>query len=119
MPVFITILLMSAGAGAMAGNLHYLELVNTAPASVSAFAIADAGSENWRDVPLGTMALHGGGDSTTIGIVDAAGCRHDLRATFADGRVLIQRSFDVCKYRSYHIGPYLRRAEPGEPPARP
>ena len=118
MPVFITILLMSASAGATADNLHYLHLVNTAPTSISTFAIADAGSENWRDVPLGTRVLRGGGDSTTISIVDGAGCRHDLRATFADGRVLIQRSFDVCKYRSYHIGPYLRRAEPAEPSAR-
>jgi len=61
------------------------------------------------------MALRGGGDSTTISIVDGADRLHDLRATFADARVLIQRSFDVCKYRSYHVGPYLRRATAGKP----
>ncbi|HJT97310.1 MAG TPA: hypothetical protein VJ696_03270, partial [Rhodanobacteraceae bacterium] len=57
--------------------------------------------------------LHGGGNSATVAIgKDGEGCLYDLRARFADGRVLVQRRFDVCKYRSYHTGQYLRRRAP-------
>lgn len=116
MHLFITLLLMTASTGAAAGNLHYLELVNTAPARIVAFSTADAGSEDWRDVSLETMGLRGGGDSTTIGI--EGGCRQDLRATFVDGRVLIQRGFNVCRYRSYHTGQHLRRTKQRVPHER-
>lgn len=111
MRAFITGLLLSACTTIHAAGMHYLELVNTAPAALTAFAIADAGSDDWRQIPLGATALHGGGESTTVGIEHGAGCRRDLRATFADGRVLLQRGFDVCKYRTYHTGRYLRSAE--------
>jgi hypothetical protein len=111
MRAFIIGLLLSACGTTSAAGMHYLELVNTAPATMTAFAIADAGSDDWREIPLGATALRGGGDSTTIGIEHGAGCRRDLRATFADGRILLQRGFDVCKYRTYHTGRYLRRPE--------
>jgi hypothetical protein len=110
MRAFTTGLLLSACTANAAGR-HYLDLVNTAPATMRSFAIADAGSDDWREIPLGATGLRGGGESTTINIENGAACRRDLRATFADGRVLLQRGFDVCKYRTYHSGGYLRSAE--------
>jgi len=102
------ITLLLAGGTATAGDLHYLDLVNTAPSSLTAFAVAAVGSDDWRAVELGDVPLRGGGDSTTVAI--RGDCVRDLRSTFRDGRVLVQRSFDVCRYRSYHTGQYLRRA---------
>lgn len=100
-------LLLAAGA-AVAGERHYLDLVNTAPTSLVAFDVALPGSDDWRAIALSDTALRGGGDSTIVAI-RGGGCVRDLRSTFRDGRVLIQRGFDTCRYRSYHTGQYLRR----------
>ncbi|HEY0230451.1 MAG TPA: hypothetical protein VGC55_04285 [Dokdonella sp.] len=103
--------LLAASRVCAADPVHYVELVNTARASLSSFAVAAAGSGEFRPVALGAAALQGGGDSTTIGIA-GAGCLRDFRAEFADGRVLMQKNFNVCTLRSYHTGQYLRRREP-------
>jgi hypothetical protein len=103
------LILVTATTASAADTNYYLDLVNTANNSLVAFAVAPVGSNAFRDVRFGSRALQGGGDSTTIAIRnDASGCLRDLRAEFANGRVLIQRNFDVCKYRSYHTGRYLR-----------
>lgn len=102
-----------------AATVHYVEVVNTAKDSLVAFAQAPAGSGDFRDLPLGG-SLQGGGDSTTVAIeTDSRGCLRDLRVEFADGRVLIQRGFDVCRYGSYHVGAHLRAALRSPSPARP
>jgi hypothetical protein len=107
--LFSTALLLGAANIAHAGTTYYVDLVNTANNSITAFAIAPAGSRNFHAVPLGDIALHGGGDSATIAIQkDDSGCLRDLRTEFSNGRVLIQQNFDICKYRSYHTGQYLR-----------
>ena len=100
----------AAHAGA-ADAEHYVELVNTARTSLSSFAVAAAGSGDFHAVALGATPLQGGGDSTTIGIA-GDGCLRDFRVEFADGRVLMQKNFDVCKVRSYHTGQYLRQRAP-------
>jgi hypothetical protein len=112
----ILITLLFTGGMAQAEDLHYLDLVNTAPSSLTAFAVAPAGSGEWREVQLGDAPLQGGGDSATVAI-RGEGCLRDLRSTFRDGRVLVQRDFDVCRYRSYHTGQYLRRARAVARPA--
>lgn len=102
-------LLLGISSFAHAGSTYYVDLVNTAQNSVTSFAVAPTGSGNFREVKLGNTPLHGGGDSTMIAIRnDDSGCLRDLRTAFADGRVLIQKNFNVCKYRSYHTGQYLR-----------
>jgi hypothetical protein len=107
-------LLAAPGAGC-AATVHYVDVVNTAKDSLVAFAQAPAGSGAFRDLPLGGV-LHGGGESATVAIEgDAGNCLRDLRAEFADGRVLIQRGFDVCRYGSYHVGAHLRAALRSQP----
>lgn len=88
---------------------HYLDIYNTAPSSLVAFAVAPAGGGAFRDYPLGAKPVQGGGDSMTVALNDG-GCLRDLRLSFADGRVLMQKDFNVCKYRSYHTGRYWREA---------
>jgi len=111
MRVFLIAGILAAARVCAADSTHYVELVNTARASLSSFAVAAAGSGDYHPVPLGATALQGGGDSTTIGIA-GDGCLRDFRAEFADGRVLVQKNFNVCQVRSYHTGQYLRRREP-------
>jgi len=91
---------------------HYLDIYNTAPSSLVAIAVAPAGSGDFRDIPLGGKALHGGGDSTTVAVRADGGCLRDLRLSFVDGRVIEHNQFNVCRYRSYHTGRYWRAAEP-------
>lgn len=101
------ILLLAAVDANAAGTTHYLDLVNTAQNSITAFSVAPAGSNHFRPLPFGDQPLHGGGNSATVAIRDGD-CFVDLRTEFSNGRVLIQKNFDVCKYRSYHTGQYLR-----------
>jgi hypothetical protein len=92
------------------GQSHYLDIYNTAPSSLVAIAVAPAGSGTFRDIALGGKPLRGGGDSTTVAVQPDGGCLRDLRLSFADGRVLEQNRFNVCRYRSYHTGRYWRSA---------
>lgn len=105
---FLSALLLAAASAPAAATTHYLDLVNTAPDSIVAFSVAPAGSNRFRALPLGDQPLRGGGESATFA-VRGQDCLVDLRAEFRGGRVLIQRNFNVCKYRSYHTGRYLRR----------
>ncbi|MCC4596033.1 hypothetical protein NRY95_15995 [Xanthomonas campestris pv. phormiicola] len=88
------------------GRKHYVMLVNRAHDSVTAFAVADAGSGTFREVPLD--ALRGGGDSATVG-VRGVGCRYDLRFAFDDGRSLVYQDLDVCRYGLVRIRPLPRK----------
>lgn len=100
--------LVPVASAVAAPATRYLELVNTAHSRLTSLEIAGVDSGDWHAVDLGG-ALSGGGDSTTVAIAVDGGCRHDLRMTFADGRRLLQRAFDVCSYRTYHTGRYLPR----------
>lgn len=102
------LVLMAAAPAAATAQTYYVDIYNTAPDSVIAFAEAPAGSGAFREVALSARAVQGGGDSATVAFHKAdGGCLRDLRLVFADGRVLEQRGFNVCKYRSYHTGRYL------------
>jgi len=96
--------LLPAVAGA---QTRYLEVYNEAPSSLVALAVAPAGSGAFHDVVIGDHPLAGGGNAVTIGLDGKDGCQRDLRATFADGRSLLQRNFDVCRYRSFRTGRVL------------
>ncbi|MEO7432652.1 MAG: hypothetical protein ABIR62_11650 [Dokdonella sp.] len=109
-PILFALCAITSSACA-AERWHYIELVNTAPESITSFSIAAVGSTDFREVRLGVLPLHGGGDSATIGI-DGDGCMRDFRTVFNNGRTLIQQKFNVCKYRSYHTGQYLRARAP-------
>lgn len=115
----LLVALLAVSNAACAGTVHYVNVVNTAKDSLVAFSVAPAGSGDFRELPLGG-ALHGGGDSATVAIARGSrGCLRDLRAEFADGRVLVQRDFNVCKSGSFHTGAYLRAALRSRSPAQP
>ena len=98
-PSLLVLLFAAATAGA-AETTHYLDLVNTAQNSIIAFSVAPVGSNRSHALPFGDQPLHGGGDSTTLAIRGEGGCLRDLRTEFSNGRVLLQKNFDICKDRS-------------------
>lgn len=87
-------------------RLHYLHLVNRAHDSVVSLAVAEAGSATFRGVPVDP--LRGGGDAATVGIA-GAGCDYDLRFAFQDGRTLVYRDVDICRYGPLRIQPLPRK----------
>ena len=96
---------------AAAGTVYYIDLVNTAASSITSFEVALPGSDRFHSILPGLMPLQGGGEPATIAIRKGDdGCLRDLRVGFADGRVLVHRDFNLCKYRSYHTDQYLRAA---------
>jgi hypothetical protein len=103
-------LLAGASNPARAATVYYVDIVNTAASSIRSFEVARSGSDRFHPVLLGDAPLQGGGASATIAIRqgDDDSCKRDLRVHFADGRVVTHRDFNICKYRSYHSGRYLR-----------
>jgi hypothetical protein len=87
---------------------HYVDLINRAHDSVTAFATAVPGSDAFRETPLGAP-LRGGGDSATVEVA-GEGCRYDLRFTFANGRAMVYRNIDICRYSAVRIRPLPRMA---------
>ena len=59
---------------------------------------------------LGDAPLQGGGDSATVAI-RGEGCLRDLRSTFRDGRVLVQRDF-ISRYKQTILGPLWHLLQP-------
>ncbi|MCL1635780.1 hypothetical protein M2650_14210 [Luteimonas sp. SX5] len=91
---------------------RYLTLVNREYESVISLEIAGAGSEAFRELPL-APPLAGGGGSTTVRIA-VDGCRHDLRFVFKDGRRLLYRDVDVCRYDRLRIRGLPHGSEDGQ-----
>src|SRR5258708_31399266 len=88
---------------ASAGPVYYVDIVNTAANDVVSFEVAPAGSDRFRSVLLGNAPLRGGGEAATIAIRKGDdGCTRDFRIGFSDGRVVTHRSFNLCRYSTYH-----------------
>jgi hypothetical protein len=102
--LFLAVLPAVAGA-----QTYYLDVHNTAPSSIVAFAVAPAGSQAFREIAPAGFPVHGGGDTFTIALDGSDGCLRDVRAKFLDGRVLELTGFNICKYR-FETGRYWHAA---------
>jgi hypothetical protein len=92
-------LLAAATSPAFAGPVYYVDLINTSPSNIVAFDVAPAGASRFHSVLPGNATLQGGSTAATVAIRKGEdGCLRDLRIRFADGHVLMQRDFDVCKF---------------------
>jgi hypothetical protein len=105
---FFLMLLLAAPVAASA-QTYYLDVHNTAPSSLVAFAVAPAGSPEFREIASAEFPVRGGGDTFTIALDGRDGCLRDVRAKFLDGRELDLTGFNVCKYR-FETGRYWRAA---------
>lgn len=112
---FATLAALSTYATAEPQRQH-LELVNRAHASVTAIAVANAGSDTFRDLTL-AGPLRGGGGATAIEVAGEA-CRVDLRFQFLDGRAALSRNVDICRTRAFRIQPLPQAAGVGTPVER-
>lgn len=105
---------------------HYVNIYNSARSSIVAFEAAPAGTGAFRPIALADRPIQGGGDSAMVAFrKQDGGCRRDFRTTFADGRVLLVRDYDVCRMSVFRTGPALSHAMhenvasgAGEAPAR-
>lgn len=105
----VALSLSLAAAHAVAAEpTRYLELSNRSYDTMTALAVAEPGSNAFRDVALGA-SLRGGGHAATVEIAGDA-CRYDLRFTFRNGRSMIYTDVDVCAQR-LSVRP-LPRAQP-------
>jgi hypothetical protein len=90
---------------------HYVNVYNSARSSIVAFEEAPAGTGAFRAIVLADRPLQGGGDSATIAFrKQDGGCLRDFRTTFADGRVLLVKEYNVCRMPVYRTGAALSRA---------
>ena len=90
-----------------AKQTRYLDLVNRAHDSVTSLEVAPAGSDAFKEKPLGAP-LRGGGDSATIEIV-AESCLYDIRFKFRNGRTLVYKDVDICSSGKLAIAPLPSR----------
>lgn len=88
---------MTAHANAERATGRYFDLSNGTHDSVVSLAVAPAGSAEFREIVIG-KPLHGGNTATTVWI-DGNECLRDFRVEFRDGRTLVYRDVDVCRYR--------------------
>lgn len=109
--VLAILLTTTATHAGVRAHTRYLELINRAHDSVTSFAIAPAGSDAFREMPLGAP-LRGGGDSTTIEVTDES-CLYDLRFVFLNGRALIYQGVDICRHPRVHIRRLPARTKAG------
>lgn len=91
--VLVSALLIAPAAHAAEG-IRYLELLNRAHDSVTAVAIAAAGSGRFQ--PARIDPVPGGGGATTVAVADA-GCRYDLQVGFGNGRSVVYADVDICR----------------------
>jgi hypothetical protein len=82
---------------------RHFDLINATFDSVTALAIAPAGSDAFHDIVLGEP-LQGGRSSMTFD-VPAGGCLRDLRVTFRNQRSLLYPHLDVCRYDGLRLKP--------------
>lgn len=93
----------AAHAGDARHAARHFDVTNATLNSVTALAIAAAGSEAFHDIAL-AEPLQGGLNSVTIDVPDG-GCLRDLRVTFHDGQVLLYPRIDACRYQGLRLMP--------------
>ena len=89
--------------------IRYLELVNRAHDSVVSLSVATAGSQEFRELPMGAP-VGGGGQAATFSVA-GEDCRYDIRASFSDGRAQVYRDLDLCRHRGLRIPPLRMSAD--------
>jgi hypothetical protein len=99
----------AAHAGGDRRAARHFDVTNATLDSVTALAIAPAGSGTFHDIAL-TEPLQGGLTSITVDVPDG-GCLRDLRVTFRDGHVLLYPRIDACRYRGLRLMPRDGRPE--------
>jgi hypothetical protein len=89
--------------------IRYLELVNRAHDSIISLSVATAGSDEFRELPMGAP-LGGGGGAATFSVA-GEDCRYDIRASFSDGSAQVYRNLDLCRHRGLRIPPLRMSAD--------
>lgn len=108
-PLLLAALLLLS-ATASAHDRRYVNLVNSDAAGIVSVHSARPGTNDWVPQHIGPTPLAGGGESTRLR-VNTNTCSRDFRVQFDDGRVLIQRDFNLCRNRSFDTDLAFERYE--------
>jgi hypothetical protein len=81
---------------------RHFDLVNAGFDSVTAVAIAPAGSDDFQAIALG-RPLQGGLTSMTVDL-PVGSCLRDVRLTFNGGRQLLLSRINVCRTHGLRVG---------------
>ena len=109
--LFLVMLLTGAMNASAAEHIYRFDLVNSAPNAIKTFGVAAAGSENYRAITLHGKSLPAGESVTIATRKSEGGCLRDLRTTFDNGDVKVERSFDVCQCASFDAGRVEKKCE--------
>lgn len=93
---------VSASPAATDG-IRYLSLINRAHDSIERLEVAEPGSGQFHELPLGEM-VRGGGDSSTIELRGNR-CHYDVRFTFRTGQRMVYEKVDVCRLQALRVQP--------------
>ena len=117
--IFLIAGLAMTTTGFCAGVEYYVDIQNDSGSDVSAFAIAETGSEIFRSIDLHGHRLAEGASVTIVTRKSQGGCLRDMRTRFSNGRESVERDFNVCTCASYHIGRQNQRCDRPAAPAQP
>jgi hypothetical protein len=97
------VLFAATAAHAHAGRAptRQFDLANDTFDSVTAIAVAPAGTGTFQEIAIGD-ALRGGHTSITLDMPEG-GCVRDLRVAFRDGRKLLYPGIDLCRTRGLRL----------------
>ena len=106
------LVIIAVAASCLASGVHadaaetrtparHLRLVNATFDSVTAFAMAPAGSGAYVEASFASP-LQGGLNSTTVSVPNGD-CLRDVRVTFLNGRVETYPMLDVCRHSGLRL----------------
>lgn len=99
----------------LADSLYTIVVVNDTRTRIDSFAVAPAGSTRWAEVSFHDIGKFWLESQLAVRVQfhDDDGCFHDLRTTFSDGRQVLARNFNACRYQRYEPGRYFYDGHPG------
>ena len=111
----IALCLASVPSIVLADSLHAIVVVNDTSSRIDSFAVAPAGSARWAEASFRNIGESWFESQIAVRVQfhDDDGCFRDLRTTFSDGRRVLARNFNVCRYHSYQPGRYFYNGHPG------
>lgn len=115
--IALCLALLPGGAFAQGGDPSF-SLVNRSGQAINEIYVSPVSEPNWGRDLLGAEVLPDG-RAFPVRIAPSAGCRHDVRVVYADGRPEERRNLDTCAVSELVFGSAAppRAAGPGGNPS--
>ena len=108
MRLFITTLCLACfPLATQADSVHTIEVINDTYSRIDTFSMAPAGSDRWIEVDFRGAMQESSFEHQLAMLLqfhDGDGCLRDLRTVLSDGRRIIARNFNLCRFHAYRPG---------------